>query len=246
MPRRKKPEDYDCRKIMNRAGSGIENPLEPPLWQLYERVLGMDEAGRGPLCGPVVVAGVIFPKNYKNHMLNDSKKLSEKTREALFPVVVQDALAYQIRIIPESVIDEKNIYRAVQDAMEDIARSLQPEWTLSDAMPLPNIPCSEAIIKGDSKSLSIAAASILAKVTRDHYMEALDQLYPQYGLARHKGYPTVAHLEAIRQYGVQDFYRRSFRPVMEALQRAESEPAQQMSLFDSSKTEEDSSTEPAE
>lgn len=236
MPQRKKLEDYDYRKIMNNAGVGIENPLEPPLWQLHERILGLDEAGRGPLCGPVVVAGVIFPKNYKNHMLNDSKKLSEKKREALFPVVAADALAYQIRIIPETVIDEKNIYRAVQDAMEDIARTLQPDWTLSDAMPLPNIPCSEPVIKGDSKSLSIAAASILAKVTRDHYMKALDQLYPQYGLARHKGYPTVAHLEAIRKYGVQDFYRRSFRPVMEVIQHIEpAPPAKQMRLFDASK-----------
>lgn len=206
--------------------AGIAHPLELDAWKEHPRILGMDEAGRGPVCGPCVVAGVIFPAGYTHPQINDSKKLSEKKREALYRQIVRDALDYQIRIIPESVIDELNIYRAVQKAMEDIAASLQADWIFSDAMPLPDFANSEAIVKGDSKSVSIAAASILAKVTRDHYMQILDAIYPMYGLARHKGYPTKAHLEAMEQFGVQDFYRRSYNPVARILEKE-----QELTLF---------------
>lgn len=179
----------------------------------------MDEAGRGPVCGPAVVAGVIFPPGYSNPRLNDSKKLSEKKREALYHEIVRDALSYQIVFVSEEQIDRQNIYRAVQNGMSAIAHALHPDHILTDAMPLPDFPDAEAIVKGDTKSLSIAAASILAKVSRDHYMMELDRLYPMYGLKQHKGYPTRAHLQAMDVYGVQDFYRRSYGPVQRILAR---------------------------
>ena len=128
--------------------------------------------------------------------------------------IIQDALYYQILVVDEKTIDKKNIYRATQEAMMEIANKAQCDFVLSDAMPLPDIDKPfQAIVKGDQKSLSIAAASILAKVTRDHWMKKLDEMYPQYGLAKHKGYPTKAHIEALNQYGLQDFYRRSYGPV---------------------------------
>ena len=181
----------------------LDRPLEHDYWDQNQSVLGMDEAGRGPIAGPLMVAGVIFPKGYHNELIDDSKKLSEKKREALFKTIIQDALYYQILVVDEKTIDKKNIYRATQEAMMEIAN-----------MPLPDIDKPfQAIVKGDQKSLSIAAASILAKVTRDHWMKKLDEMYPQYGLAKHKGYPTKAHIEALNQYGLQDFYRRSYGPV---------------------------------
>lgn len=197
----------------------MKNPLETPLWTQYDRVLGMDEAGRGPLCGPLVVAGVIFEAGYQNEAINDSKKLSEKKREALFHQIQRDALAYWIEFVDEETIDRLNIYRATQQAMETIARKAKAQWILSDAMPLPSFDNSEAVVKGDQKSLSIAAASILAKVSRDHYMLELDAKYPQYGLKAHKGYPTRKHLEALEQYGLQPFYRKSYGPVARILEK---------------------------
>lgn len=192
----------------------LETPLEWQYWDKNQSVLGMDEAGRGPIAGPLMVAGVIFPSGYKNEEIDDSKKLSEKKRERLFQTIIEDALYYQILVVDEKTIDQKNIYRATQDAMIEIAKKASCDFVLSDAMPLPNIDKPyEAIVKGDQKSLSIAAASILAKVTRDHWMIKLDEMYPQYGLAKHKGYPTKAHIEALNQYGLQDFYRRSYGPV---------------------------------
>ncbi|WP_230226970.1 ribonuclease HII [Allobaculum mucilyticum] len=194
------------------------HPLEENLWSEHPLILGMDEAGRGPLCGPAVVAGVIFEPGYENELINDSKKLSEKKREALFDVIVKDALAYWIVFVDEQTIDTLNIYRAVQSAMESIAGKSNADFILTDAMPLRTCSNFESIVKGDSKSISIAAASILAKVSRDRYMEALDEEYPQYGLKSHKGYPTRKHLDAIAQYGVQPFYRRSFGPVARILE----------------------------
>lgn len=192
----------------------LDRPLEHDYWDQNQSVLGMDEAGRGPIAGPLMVAGVIFPKGYHNELIDDSKKLSEKKREALFKTIIQDALYYQILVVDEKTIDKKNIYRATQEAMMEIANKTQCDFVLSDAMPLPDIDKPfQAIVKGDQKSLSIAAASILAKVTRDHWMKKLDEMYPQYGLAKHKGYPTKAHIEALNQYGLQDFYRRSYGPV---------------------------------
>lgn len=179
----------------------------------------MDEAGRGPLCGPMTVAGVIFPAGYANPLLNDSKMLSEKKREQLAEQIMEDALAYQILFVSEEQIDSLNIYQAAREGMETIADHLQADWILTDAMPLQRHPNHQAEIKGDARSLSIAAASILAKTARDRYMEQLDREFPQYGLARHKGYPTKAHLEAISEHGVQDFYRRSYSPVQKILNR---------------------------
>lgn len=190
----------------------IENPLERD-WP-GQLVLGMDEAGRGPIAGPLVTAGVVFPPGYENPALYDSKKLSEKKREALYPQILEDALEVQIRFVSEPEIDRLNIYRATQQAMEAMAECMTCDVILTDAMKLP--ACRkpwQAVVKGDQKSLSIAAASILAKVSRDRYMKHLDILYPQYGLARHKGYPTKAHLQALEQFGLQSFYRRSYGPV---------------------------------
>lgn len=199
----------------------MKHPMEEELWGQYRYILGMDEAGRGALCGPAVVAGVIFEPGYVNEAINDSKKLSEKKREALFAQIVQDAKAYWIVLVSEQTIDTLNIYRACQQAMEQIAEKSQADFVLSDAMPLRNCDHHEAVIKGDTKSISIAAASILAKVTRDHYMLGLDEAYPWYGLKSHKGYPTKKHLEAIEQYGLTDFYRKSFGPVARILEKQE-------------------------
>ena len=201
------------------------NEFENAAWIENHLVLGIDEAGRGPIAGPLCVAGVVFPIGYSNPAIYDSKALSEKKREALYDVIVQDALAYEIKIVTEQEVDEKNIYRATQWAMSQIASDLKSDLVLSDAMPLPEIndrPVHD-LIKGDQKSISIAAASILAKVTRDRIMNELDEKYPGYGLAKHKGYPTAAHLKALRELGVLPIHRRSYRPVYEALQ-------QQMSL----------------
>lgn len=195
----------------------MNQPLELEYWSRYPLILGMDEAGRGPLCGPLVVAGVIFPAHYVNPWINDSKKLSASKREALFEVIQREALAYWIVFVDEKTIDRLNIYRATQEAMRQIAQKAQADFILSDAMPLPTFANCLSIVRGDQKAISIAAASILAKVSRDHYMEALDALYPQYGLKTHKGYPTKKHLEALNQYGLQSFYRCSFSPVQRLL-----------------------------
>lgn len=197
----------------------MNHPLEEDLWKRHALILGMDEAGRGPICGPATVAGVIFPPGYVCEAINDSKKLSEKKREALALQIRQDALAYWVLFVDEETIDTFNIYRAVQQAMEIIASQAGADFTLTDAMPLRNGTAHEAIVKGDLKSISIAAASILAKVSRDHYMAALDEEYPQYGLARHKGYPTRAHLEALELHGAAPFYRRSYGPVARVLEK---------------------------
>ena len=192
----------------------LSEPLEIQAWTEHENILGMDEAGRGPIAGPLVVAGVIFPKGYANPKLDDSKKLSEKKREALFYEILKDSKDYKILVIDEQTIDRENIYRATQNAMSTIARTIDCDYIFSDAMPLVDVQTSfEAVVKGDQKSISIAAASILAKVTRDRWMKQLDLYYPQYGLAKHKGYPTKAHIEALETYGLQKFYRHSYGPV---------------------------------
>ncbi|MCD8029108.1 MAG: ribonuclease HII [Erysipelotrichaceae bacterium] len=182
-------------------------------------IIGLDEAGRGPMAGPLVVAGVIFSKGYVNNDINDSKKLSEKKRERLFDIIKHDALDYQIEIISIEDVDKLNVYQASRIGMiRAIQRiSIKPDYALSDAMPLGNIIEHEAIIKGDSKSISIAAASILAKVTRDHIMIEYDKQYPQYGFAKHKGYPTKQHKDALKKYGITPIHRRSFQPVKDVL-----------------------------
>lgn len=177
-------------------------------------VCGIDEAGRGPLAGPVVAGACILPADCQILYLNDSKKLSEKRREALFEEIKEKAVAFSVGIVSPAVIDEINILQATYEAMRQAVSKLPvtPDIFLNDAVIIPGIEENRQvkIIKGDAKSVSIAAASILAKVTRDHMMAEYDSLYPQYGFAKHKGYGTKAHLDAIREYGLCPIHRRSF------------------------------------
>ena len=191
---------------------------------LYDKgikyIAGVDEVGRGPLVGPVVTAAVILPKGYHNNRINDSKKISEKKRMELYEIIMKDAIAVSVGIMDNRVIDEVNIYEATKLAMYDAINKLhvKPEHILIDAMKLEKLEIPfDSIIKGDAKSISIAAASIVAKVTRDNMMLELDKLYPEYGFCKHKGYPTKAHLEAIKKYGVLDNYRFTFGPVRDLI-----------------------------
>jgi len=177
-------------------------------------ICGVDEAGRGPLCGPVCCAAVILDPNDPIEGVNDSKKLSEKKREALFEEIIRRAVAYKVVFVSPQEIDEKNILWATMDGMAKAVAELPvtPDYVLIDGNRCPprlSQP-ARAVVKGDANSASIAAASILAKVSRDRYMLELDAQYPQYQLAKHKGYPTALHYELIAQYGIQPFYRRSF------------------------------------
>lgn len=175
---------------------------------------GVDEAGRGPLCGPVCCAAVILDPDEPVQGVTDSKKLSEARREALYDEIVQKALAWHVEFVSPQEIDEKNILWATMAGMTRAVGALDPApaLVLIDGNRVPSeleIP-AQAVVKGDGTSASIAAASILAKVSRDRYMRELDKQYPQYQLARHKGYPTALHYELIARYGIQPFYRRSF------------------------------------
>ena len=193
-----------------------ENKYEKAWWKEgRQHIVGLDEAGRGPLAGPLVVAAVVFPSGYEHEAIYDSKKVSEKKRELLFQDIIEQAEEYHIAIIEPKIIDEQNIYRATQRAMEDLVKQFQQaDGVLSDAMPLPGCKVETIdLVKGDQKSVSIAAASILAKVTRDHIMMGYDHLYPQYGFARHKGYGTKEHLAALEKYGVLPIHRQSYAPV---------------------------------
>lgn len=194
---------------------------------LYERgvryIAGVDEVGRGPLAGPVVAAAVILPQDVFLPHLDDSKKLSETKREQLFSVIQQTALAIGIGVVCAREIDELNIYEATKKAMIEAVRSLSvvPEHILIDAMHIPLSISQTSIIRGDAHSASIAASSIIAKVTRDRMMKRLGEKYPQYGFERHMGYGTKEHLQAIEQYGVIEEHRRSFAPIRERLKRGE-------------------------
>lgn len=179
----------------------------------YEYICGIDEAGRGPLCGPVVAAAVILKKDDKIEGVNDSKKLSEKKREQLFEIIKERAVAYSVGIVDEKTIDEINILEATRLAMKKAVEGLstKAEYALVDAekkVPI-NIPYTP-IIKGDALSESIAAASIIAKVTRDRMIVELDGKYPQYNFAKNKGYGTKEHTDAIKEYGLCPAHRRSF------------------------------------
>lgn len=177
-------------------------------------IVGLDEAGRGPLAGPLVVAAVVFPSGYRHADIYDSKKTSEKKRKTLFKLIIEEALEYHIQIVDVQTIDDLNIYRATQKAMEDLVKQFKAvDAVLTDAMPLLNCECDHtAIIKGDQQSVSIAAASILAKVTRDCIMCGYDVLYPQYGFKKHKGYGTAMHLEMLEKHGVCEIHRMSYGP----------------------------------
>lgn len=179
----------------------------------FEVVCGIDEAGRGPLAGPVFAAAVILPDGLDDLGINDSKKLSEKKREALFDVICEKAISYGIASASEQEIDEINILNAAFLAMKRAVEqlSIKPDLALVDGNREPHTGIKEyTIVKGDSKSISIAAASILAKVSRDRYMQKLDEEYPQYMFKKHKGYPTALHYELIREYGISPVHRRTF------------------------------------
>ena len=187
--------------------------------ELYDKGInyigGVDEVGRGPLIGPVVASCVVLPKDFVLEGLTDSKKLSEKKRDKFYDYIIEHALAYGIGVVSPEEIDEINIYEASRKAMliaiSKVREQINLEHVLIDAMPM-NI-----IIKGDAKSISIAAASVVAKVTRDKMMYELDKKYPMYGFASHKGYPTKKHIEAIHKYGLIDGYRKSYGPVKEVI-----------------------------
>lgn len=180
----------------------------------YGLLCGVDEAGRGPLCGPVCCAAVILDPQNPVEGVNDSKKLTAKRREELYEEITEKALACQVVFVPPEEIDEKNILWATMDGMARAVAGLEPApaYVLVDGNRYPPAVSQpgETVVKGDANSASIAAASILAKVSRDRYMLELDRQYPQYQLAKHKGYPTKLHYELIEQYGIQPFYRRSF------------------------------------
>ena len=183
-----------------------------------EIIGGVDEVGRGPLIGSVITACVVLPKDFKLEGLTDSKKLSEKKRDKFYDVIMDSALAVGIGECSEKEIDKYNIYEATKIAMkraiDEANKKIKIEYVLIDAMPLDiDIPTT-SIIKGDAKSISIAAASVIAKVTRDRMMYELDKKYPMYDLAHNKGYPTKKHIEAIEKYGITKYHRLSYKPVM--------------------------------
>lgn len=185
----------------------------------YKYIIGLDEAGRGPMAGPLVVAGVILPVGYYDDRINDSKQLSARKREQLYDIIIENAIAYNIQVISVEEVDKLNVYQASKTGMLRAIKeiNIKPDYALSDAMPLDtSIECT-SIIKGDAKSISIASASILAKVTRDHLMEEYDHIYPQYNFKKHKGYPTKEHKELLKKYGVSPIHRKSFKPVQDIL-----------------------------
>lgn len=197
---------------------------EKKYWNMgFNNIAGVDEVGRGPLIGPVVTACVVLPHNFKLEGLTDSKKLSEKKKNEFCEYIKQNALAYSIGVVGPEEIDEINIYQASKKAMllaiEDIRKKINVDYVFTDAMPLElDIP-SLSIVKGDLKSITISAASVIAKVTRDNMMYELDKKYPQYKFGSHKGYPTKKHIEAINKYGLIEGYRKTYGPVKELIER---------------------------
>lgn len=178
-------------------------------------IAGVDEVGRGPLIGPVVAAAVILPKDYHLEGLTDSKKLSEKKREYFYEIIKKEAISIGIGVVDEKKIDEINIYEATKVTMKEAINNLdvKPEHILIDAMPLDlDIPTT-SIIKGDLLSITISAASVIAKVTRDHMLYVIDKEYPMYDLKNNKGYGTKKHIEAIKKYGITKYHRLSYKPV---------------------------------
>lgn len=191
--------------------------------QNYEYIGGVDEVGRGPLIGDVVAACVVLPRNFVLEGLTDSKKLSEKKRNEYYDYIIKHCIAYGIGRVHPDEIDKINIYEASRKAMlkaiSKVRKQIDLQYVLVDAMPLPTLDIGvSSIIKGDAKSISIAAASVVAKVTRDNDMYKLDKKYPLYGYALHKGYPTKRHIEAINKYGLIDGYRKTYGPVKKVLE----------------------------
>lgn len=195
--------------------------------QGFHFLAGVDEVGRGPLAGPVVCAAVILPEGFFLSGIDDSKKLTEKKREEFNEIIQKEAIAISISMIQPSVIDEINIYEATKKAMNSAIASLKvkPDFLLIDAMKLDTPYPSESIIKGDAKSVSIAAASIIAKVARDRLMKELAIEYPQYGFHQNRGYGTKEHILAIEKHGITPHHRKSFAPIKETV------AAEQLKLF---------------
>ena len=193
--------------------------------ELYSKginyIAGIDEVGRGPLVGPVVTAAVILPKDFYDERINDSKKLTEKKRELLYDVIMENAISVGIGMSSEKVIDKINILEATKKAMLEAINNLnvKPEYLLIDAVKLDADIPQLSIIKGDAKSESIAAASIIAKVTRDRMMIELDKKHPEYDFKHNKGYGTKKHIEAIYKYGVLDSHRKSFEPIKSIVEK---------------------------
>lgn len=189
--------------------------IEKDLYQKgFQKICGIDEAGRGPLAGPVVIAGVIMSPDSMIEGVNDSKKVSEKKREKLYDLIVEEAISYSVAIIGQDIIDEINILNATKQGVTKVVEGLEikPDLIIVDALTHINtkgIPY-QSIIKGDAKCYNIAAASIIAKVTRDRIMRQWDEIYPQYGFLAHKGYGTAKHITAIKEYGLCPIHRRSF------------------------------------
>ena len=180
----------------------------------FKNICGIDEAGRGPLAGPVVVAGVIMPDDSMIEGVNDSKKISEKKRELLYDKIIEEAISYSVAIIGQDVIDDINILNATKQGVTGVVKGLdvRPDLIIVDALQhidTDGVPY-DSIIKGDAKCYSIAAASIIAKVTRDRIMKEWDKVYPQYGFDGHKGYGTAKHIAAIKEHGLCPIHRRSF------------------------------------
>ncbi len=189
--------------------------MERELYQKgFQKICGIDEAGRGPLAGPVVIAGVIMPPDSKIEGVNDSKKVAETKREKVYDLILEEAISYSVAIIGQDVIDEINILNATKQGVTKVVEELniKPDLILVDALTQINtkgIPY-DSIVKGDAKCYSIAAASIIAKVTRDRIMREWEEVYPQYGFSGHKGYGTAKHIAAIKEYGLCPIHRRSF------------------------------------
>ncbi len=193
------------------------NTYEKPYWKDDKLVSGIDEVGRGCIAGPLVVCSVVLPLNFNNDLINDSKTLSEKKRRLLFSLIVDEAVDIDLEVINEITIDEENIYQATKLAMEALIERSKASHFLVDAMPVSVSKSSESIIKGDAKSISIAAASIVAKVVRDDIMIFLDDAYPDYGFKNNKGYPTKQHKERLIKKGITHFHRKSYAPVKDLL-----------------------------
>lgn len=206
--------DKELEKLkMEKERSYVMRNFERHYGQQYNAICGIDEVGRGPLAGPVVACAVILPTDEEILYLNDSKQVSEKKREELYDVIMEKAVAVGIGVVPPSVIDEVNILQATYEAMRQAISKLevQPDLLLNDAVTIPMVDIKQVpIIKGDAKSASIAAASIVAKVTRDRMMVEYDKLYPEYGFASNKGYGSSEHIKVLKEKGPTPIHRRSF------------------------------------
>ncbi len=205
-------------------GQEVILQIERSLWKKgYKLIAGIDEAGRGPLAGPVVAAAVVFPQDVNPFLFLDSKQLKRKEREELFRRIISEALAFGVGFADSSEIDELNIYRATVLAAERAIRELEPvkpDFLITDYLKIPSYSQRLlAIPKGDEKSFSCACASVIAKVVRDYIMAEIAKLYPEYGFESHKGYPTKRHVEAIRAFGITEIHRRSFGKVSRERER---------------------------